>query len=321
VNFVKPPMTVIKRIFIAGMFFMVSGETTRPSGMPAAAGEVRTSVYPPLTETCVTIVSNLDSAEPINIQKIPHCHVVTELEAHGIFQILNLPDGWTLKAGIGVESIHWTVAKVIFGRDTSIILSQDKPTERYCNWFGQSDPAPPAQNGQRGPDAAANPGLDGTNLVIDGIVEISYSSLWIDTSGGAGGDGGRGCEGQEGGRSTFDRSGISWQGAGGDGGAGGAGGNGGSMSKVDLLYRNGISVFARRPSCLAICGSASRSFAASGPNADILVYGAPGCGGVPGKGGFPGFGGIKQNGFSDLSAIGHMGPDSTTPGQRGLCMP
>lgn len=261
---------------------------------------------------------------------------------------LYLPNNFTLKFAPGIRGpIIWRFDKVIFGKNTTIDLSQREiifnvmstpapnNSEFYetecpsgsnkviscingeCNYGGNGRPGIEGKNGKNG-----NPGI---NLSIVTYNLQNYGDLWIRT------DGSNGQDGQNGGRGGYGARGACGLavlgmgniqgGNGGDGGRGGDGGNGGDEASarveyIDMSSGEAIMAFGNLPHTNDY--SYSPSIRPMIPQGKISISGNPGASGKVGAGGTGGERGHGCNcGF--LRADAHDGYDgkANLPGRPG----
>jgi hypothetical protein len=251
-------------------------------------------------------------------------HTITADEASMVIDTLALPDGYTLKVGPGVTSIHWTVSTIRFGHNTTFDLTPGSPP-KPPGQAGNDIPGAPdygVKGATGGPGHPGPTGDHGVDLLIDRIQQIQANgTLWIRTDGQNGGAGGAGGRGQLGGGAKaeiFDRK---RGGDGGNGGVGGTGGNGGRTSIVELDFADGRPSIVSYDTCANVCGASSRPGDATDTGGStlgtIVIWGGPGCPGAGGVGGLPGPGGMAapRAGGGGPGAPGSAG----APGQPGVC--
>lgn len=237
---------------------------------------------------------------------------VSQLEAVGSkIDVLELPDGVTIKPMAGVREIDWQVRVLRFGRNATIDLSSrnEKPaTPRSIATL--SPQAPVGVPGAQGnPGATGSPGQAGVALTLRGLERIEGDgTLWVRTDGGPGGDGGEGGVGQQGGakqRRLWARRAQ----PGGAGGNGGKGGRGGDTSAVRWYFKSDPNLF--RITC-SLARDPAPSSRPSIPDGEIAIFGA---GGLGGEGGAGGASGLRGDGSGNAGEIGQSGAQ----GENGGC--
>ena len=229
-------------------------------------------------------------------------YVIKPNEASLIIDTLYIPQGVTLQAGPGVQTINWMVNTLKFDQGATIDISALQIPPPVWNNVArppkQADycaHGSPGANGQNGYDGAI-----GADLTIRGITVIDsgggQGSLWIRTDGGPGGAGGSGGPGQQGGGQQKFWNHLHMNtchaGDGGPGGNGGIGGSGGRVANVTFLYSvNPAPTQQITVGVAAVCGPSQRPPAVQGPSGIIAVFGGVGCHGSNGSKGPDGGGG------------------------------